>query len=641
MRFFERQAQARRLGRRLLWLFALAVIAIVCAVNAACALVFALLDPWLWAGPGSAAAFAARLPRHFFETNTAVVLLFIVGGSLIEGMRLREGGAAVARMLGAREVGADPASAAERRLRNVAHETAIAAGSPIPALYVLDDEGAINACAAGHDARDAALILTRGALARLGRDELQGVVAHEIAHVLHGDVRLNLRLSAYVFGVLIVFRFGRSLLGYRGNPTGEPRLQGRGGPLAPFAFALGVVIMAVGGIGWVAARMLQAGVGRQREFLADATAVRFTRLPEGLGNALRKAMAQAGDGSGWLSNPAVSPTAHAWMVAPERFQRMFATHPPLPERIRRIFGRTMPALPAPEADPAEGRGQEPRSGGAAQATIEFLAEPRPDTELRAPASWPQQWHLAAAAARRADAATRIALALIAPGETGPLALPGWHASPAFDPGTLEPSSRQALLEIACATLRHEPAAARLALLRQARRLIEGDGRVTLAEFACYLTMADRMGLRERMPRTTLRAPRAGAGGALSVLVRAALQWPGAASPPPSSSLNAALERAARCWGRALPAPPARLATRSLLAAIGSIDALGPLDQALAVKALAAALDEDASLLDPGPGALLRALCSVWGVPLPPRFGAGGPPAAPPQELPALEPTFAD
>jgi len=691
LRFFEHQAQARRASRRLLWLFALAVALIVVAVNVACALALALIDPWMWRSAGSVAGFVAALPSYFFETNTAVVLLFIVGGALLEGVRLRDGGAAVADMLGARAVPADPGDAAQRRLRNVAQEMAIAAGAPIPALYVLDDESAINACAAGHDGRDAAVIVTRGALDRLTRDELQGVFAHEMAHVLHGDLRLNLRLSAYVHGVLIVFQFGRAMIGYSRAPAGAPRVEGRGGLLAPAAFVFGLAIMAIGAIGWVAARLLQAAVGRQREFMADATAVGFTRLTDGLGNALRKALTLAAEGTAGLANPAVATTAHAWIVAPDRFAGLFATHPPLAERIRRIFGRSMRALPvvvlAEQAEPGTAEAMR----AASDAPIHFTAEadaravsaaqaspgaaqgvshaaqgvpqaaygvPQPVTAAQAPSGWPAQWHLAAAAIRRPVAARRVVLALLEPGRTGLLHLPAWRANVPLEPATLDPAARQALLEIAGGTLRQDPAPARAQLLRQARRLIESDNRVTLLEFAYYLTLADRLGLRDRPARPRPGGGRTAAGAALALLVRAALQWPGASLPASAEEMARALARAERAWNRPLPAPGAAHSTGELMRAIDAIDVLGPLDQALAIKALAAALGDDpattsangrsfdeaigrgheevgASPIEPGQGALLRALCFVWGVPLPPRLDPT-PPALRIGELPAME-----
>ncbi len=659
MRFFERQAQARRASRRLLWLFALAVAAIVVAVNLACALALLLVDPWMWGGSGSLGGFVARLPRHFFETNTGITLLFIVGGALLEGVRLRDGGAAVASMLGARPVPADPSDAAQRRLRNVAQETAIAAGAPIPALYVLEDETAINACAAGHDARDAAVIVTRGALARLTRDELQGVFAHEMAHVLNGDVRLNLRLSAYVYGVLIVFQFGRALTGYSRAAAGSPRIEGRGGPLAPLAFVFGLAIMAVGAIGWVAARLLQAAVGRQREFMADATAVRFTRQSDGLGNALRKALSLAQAGRARLANPSVATTAHAWIVASDGFAGMFATHPSLAERIRRIFGRSMPALPAAELIESPGQpvadsrrcavdqcdapirfvAADPGDAGSV-ASVAAVARAAPVAS--APSRWPVQWHLAAAAARRPVAARRVVLALLEPGRTGPLHLPAWRAAVPLEPSTLEPAARQALFEIAAGTLRQDTAPARSELLRQARRLIESDGRVTLLEFAYYLTLTDRLGFHARPARLKSKVRRAQAGPALALLIRAAVQWPGSSLPAPVDEVASALERARSAWGGTLAAPRGALTHGALTGAIETIDGLGPLDQALAVKALAAALGDDlpgesatALAAEPGQGALLRALCCVWGVPMPPWLEPAPAPTRP-GELPALE-----
>ncbi len=326
-------------------LFALAVAGVVAGVNVACTLAFLAFYPGAHLSAGAPFG-VTGLPPLFFLTNTAIVLLFVLGGALVEWSRLSEGGAAVARMLGARELAADPVDAAERRLRNIAQEMAVAARAPVPRLFLLDDESAINACAVGHDARDAAVIVTRGALRRLDRDELQGVFAHEFAHVLHGDVRLNLTLTAYVYGILIVHQFGRALLGWahpqRFHPTSgnDPRAL----PLALAAAALGVAIMAVGAIGWLAARLLQAAVSRQREYLADATAVRFTRLPDGLGNALRKLAGTQRGRSERLLGPGTGLLAHAWLVAPGRLAGWLATHPPLAERIRRIFGRSMRAI---------------------------------------------------------------------------------------------------------------------------------------------------------------------------------------------------------------------------------------------------------------------------------------------------------
>ncbi|HQP65508.1 MAG TPA: M48 family metalloprotease [Quisquiliibacterium sp.] len=354
MNFFAQQALARRQARRMVVLFALAVTGVVVGVNAACTLAFLAFYPGTHLSSGATFG-VAGLPPLFHLTNTAIVLLFVLGGALVEWSRLSEGGVAVARLLGARALAAEPTDAGERRLRNIAEEMAVAAGAPVPQLFLLDDEPAINACAVGHDARDAAVIVTRGALRRLNRDELQGVFAHEYAHVLHGDVRLNLTLTAYVYGILIVHQFGRALLGWahpqRFHPTSgeDPRAL----PLAIAAAVLGAAIMAVGAVGWLAARLLQAAVSRQREFLADATAVRFTRLPDGLGNALRKLAGVERARGERLLGPGTGLLAHAWLVAPGRLAGWLATHPPLAERIRRIFGRPMRAITEDDARRAQ------------------------------------------------------------------------------------------------------------------------------------------------------------------------------------------------------------------------------------------------------------------------------------------------
>ncbi|HXY22736.1 MAG TPA: M48 family metalloprotease, partial [Burkholderiaceae bacterium] len=189
MNFFENQEAARRSSRVLIALFVLAVIAIVIAVNAALATIYfgALAPHGTWVRYGFSA-----LPNYFFETTTAVVLLMVVGGTVQQILELRAGGEAVAQMVGARPV--DPATRdpLERRLLNVIEEMSLASGIPAPRAYVLDNENGINAFAAGLHTGDAIVTVTRGALTRLNRDELQGVMGHEFSHILNGDIGLNL-----------------------------------------------------------------------------------------------------------------------------------------------------------------------------------------------------------------------------------------------------------------------------------------------------------------------------------------------------------------------------------------------------------------------------------------------------------------
>ncbi len=324
MRFRRHQEAAQAGTRRLVALFALVVVGLVVVVNVALLGAYRLTVPW-----------SQGLPRWFFETNTALVLLYVLGGCAVESMRLREGGAHVARLAGAREAGAtDPL---ERRLVNVVAEMAIAANTKPPAAWVLPREDAINAFAAGWTADDAVVAVTRGALERLDRAELQGVVGHEISHLVHGDTALNMRLIGMVWGLRLLFDLGRGLT--------APDARGR----RHVGVLFGVALMAVGALGWLAGRGLQAAVSRQREFLADASAVKYTRQVAGLGGALRKIAEQQRTRGDRLA-ACTGTLAHLFLVS-SSLGAWWATHPPLAERIRRLYGRPMPELRADALPP--------------------------------------------------------------------------------------------------------------------------------------------------------------------------------------------------------------------------------------------------------------------------------------------------
>lgn len=273
------------------------------------------------------------MPRWFFEANTAMTLLFVLGGWWVESLQLRQGGAHVAHMLGGREI-TSPRDLAERRLRNVVHEMTIASGLPMPRVFVLDREEAINAFASGWTAEDSAITVTHGALQRLTRDELQGVVAHEFGHIQSGDTRLNMRLIGMVFGLQMVYTLGQTLA--------QRNEHGQHSALALIGWAL----MGAGSIGWLAGRLLKAAVSRQREFLADAHAVQFTRLPDGLGKALLKVAGQRTQGER-LHHPQAELVSHLLLSSDVWVHGgWLASHPPLAERIRRLLGRVPPDLPA-------------------------------------------------------------------------------------------------------------------------------------------------------------------------------------------------------------------------------------------------------------------------------------------------------
>jgi len=323
MDFFAHQDRARTRSRRLVALFVLALVAVVVAVDVA-----AYAGWWLFAG-------GLKPPRFFLETNTFVTLLIVVGGAWVETHRLRDGASALAARLGARPL--DDNDPLHRRLRDVTEETAIAAGVPVPALYVLDDPS-INALAAGESPALAAVLVTRGALERLERAELQGVVAHEIAHIVGGDSASNAQLAGALYGLLSLHLLGSRML------ASALDLQGATRSAFPVRIALavaGLLVSAVGGLGLAAAQLLRAGISRQREFLADALAVQFTRDRDGLGGALRRIAGEKPTSLGASYAPLV---AHFLLAPPGGAGDALNTHPPLAERIRRLYGRTMPAI---------------------------------------------------------------------------------------------------------------------------------------------------------------------------------------------------------------------------------------------------------------------------------------------------------
>jgi Zn-dependent protease with chaperone function len=272
--------------------------------------------------------------------------------SLYKSLELRAGGGVVARSLGGVLVTSDTADLKRKRLLNVVEEMAIASGVPMPEVYVLEQEPAINAFAAGHTPANAAVTVTQGALDRLSRDELQGVIGHEFSHVLNGDMRLNVQLMGWVFGLLVIGLIGRMIVDW------SPRNRRNSGGLV----AVGFAVMVLGYVGLLAGRILQAAVARQRERLADASGVQFTRNPQGLKGALVK-IAALPEGSQLVAADAEQ-AAHMFFAA--GLPRVFATHPPILERIRELDPHFDPReLEAAAAEPDQEPTAAEVAGGAA------------------------------------------------------------------------------------------------------------------------------------------------------------------------------------------------------------------------------------------------------------------------------------
>jgi Zn-dependent protease with chaperone function len=332
--FYSRQAAARGQTRWLVFAFIVALLAVALALDF---VLFTFLAGRSHYYGLSALEYARANPGQV-ALSTLLVMGVLSVASLYKSMELRGGGGVVARSLGGVPVSSDTADLKRRRLLNIVEEMAIASGVPMPEVYVLEQEPGINAFAAGHTPANAAVTVTQGALDRLSRDELQGVIGHEFSHVLNGDMRLNVQLMGWIFGLFVIGLIGRMIL--QVSPNNRRNSNG--------LVALGFAVVVLGYIGLMAGRILQAAVSRQRERLADASGVQFTRNPQGLKGALVK-IAALPEGSALVAADAEQ-AAHMFFA--EGLSRVFATHPPILERIRELDPQFDPReLEAAAAEP--------------------------------------------------------------------------------------------------------------------------------------------------------------------------------------------------------------------------------------------------------------------------------------------------
>ena len=325
MDFFARQEQARRNTKWLVLYFIVAVVLLIVAIYFVSLVVFAGVQAKQHHYNDAPVQFALWNPTIFLGATFGVLAVIFIG-SAYKTNELAAGGSAVATLMGGRLVSQTTTDLNERKLLNVVEEMSIAAGVPMPQVYVLHNEPGINAFAAGHTTGDAAIGVTRGCIEMLSRDELQGVIGHEFSHILNGDMKLNLRLIGIIFGLLCIATIGRILLYARSSNSRDKN------PLP----LLGLALIALGAIGVFFGRLIQAAVSRQREFLADASSVQFTRNPGGLSGALQK-IGRYGFGSKLESEHAPD-LCHMFFgngLGDALFGAM-ATHPPIPDRIHAI-----------------------------------------------------------------------------------------------------------------------------------------------------------------------------------------------------------------------------------------------------------------------------------------------------------------
>ena len=623
MRFRQHERTARQATLRLLGLFALVVAGLLLAVNAVLALIYWLTFP-----------FARGFPTLFFETNSALVLLFVLGGCWIETLRLREGGAHVARLAGGRaaqvSAGGD-LGMLERRFANTVHEMSIASGHlAVPAAWVLPKDDAINAFAAGWGGADAVVAVTRGALERLTRAELQGVVAHEFSHLVHGDTRLNMRLVGLVWGLQMIWGLGVALW--------EPDDRGRRG--AGTFFGLG--LMAIGSLGWAAGRLLQAAVSRQREFLADASAVKYTRAVDGLGGALRKIADQQLHGRAGLQSAHATSLAHLLLAnrgAGAGWRALWHTHPPLAERLQRLYGREVltlaadvvaidvgdaepllrvaPATATPAAASASDSGPEAHRHDALQRPSSFDARAREQEALARIARWhgPGEWQ-----------AAMLALAI-----DGPEAAVGWAAwrdatadlsvaaSVQREVEALGPTARRQVFTTLMQRARSAPPAQRRALQRALRQrwvLLPATPAAQWRALALALLLGRPQRPSPHSGPTAALAQHAGPAHAATALLAQAL---GAAPDANQAWHNAAVQTLAEFGAAAPRGPAAGLAPatplRDLQRAL-RVRQIAPMQRPLLLRAWLLAAERTGLTDHAGTGDALHLACLLLGVPVP-------------------------
>ncbi len=506
--FFQRQEHARRSTTRLVLLFGLAVLAIIASLE----LLLAATMGYLGRNPDTGAVnWSAVTDPSLILVSIVGTLLIVGGGSLYKIAALRAGGGAVAEQLGGRLLTVGNADPVEQRLLNVVEEMAIASGTATPPVYLLDQEDGINAFAAGFTEADAVIGVTHGTATRLDRDELQGVIAHEFSHILNGDMRLNLRLMGLLHGILVIGMLGYFVLRMSFFTGGSRRSRDGNSGLPIMAIGAGLAV--IGFAGTFFGNLIKAAVSRQREFLADASAVQFTRQPEGIAGALKKIGGFA-TGSA-VKNPNAPEASHMFFGrATSGFSAMFATHPPLAERIKRIdpswdgeFQEGAARIDAELSEVGSTPGASGFSGGTAagytaaanvSSAVDSIGRPGP-AHLRHAAHLISSLPPAlAAAAREPYGARAVIYALLLDGDETIRRQQLAHLKTTADRGVFEETRRLSpmatalaatlrlpLLEITIPALRALSAAQRDVFDRNIFALVEADNRIDLFEWSLH------------------------------------------------------------------------------------------------------------------------------------------------------------
>lgn len=627
MNFFERQRAARGTTTKLVTLFVLAVIAIVAIVDV---LTFVFVQ-----GPT-----ATRI--GWVVAATVLTLAIIGGGTGAKLIALRGGGAAVAQSVGAVAVDPTTTDPRLRRFVNVVEEMSIASGVPMPRLFVMPGEDGINAFAAGYSPADAAIAVTAGALDRLNRDELQGVIGHEFSHILNGDMRLNVRLIGLLYGILLLGLVGLRFLQFGGGRSRDDK----GNPFLVVALAL----IVLGFVGQFFAGLIKAAVSRQREWLADASAVQFTRQTSGLVGALKK-IAGLPAGSTLRDSVGEKQINHMLFGAGSR-SSLYATHPPLPERIAALDPTQTPQqLTAQLAQLQQQYAQQPPDGAAEDAALGFAPAPPPPAAAQPVRLAPADVSARVASvtpddlARGARLAARLPAELRSLGGQGSTAVPlvlallldtradvraaeldviGRRLGPSAVHETqrcasltagLDPLLALPLANLAAPQLAARPATEQRLLLATLDELVHADGRVTVFEYALTRLVGSYLA-DAAAPLARSRPGRGASPGAAGITLLAVIAAVGNADP--AAAARAFGNAATRLYpqGPAVPFAPPPDPWRALDVGWPVLDGLAPGTKRQLVEALVVAVADD-GVLQPAEAELLRTSCALLHCPLPP------------------------
>lgn len=635
--FYENQQEARRKTGLLAFYFGLAVVLIVLAVD----LVLFFTDRYALES-GSVLG-----PTHTFNLDaftgfvdwlmgprgiaaSVLTLLVLVTGSVLKTVKLGKGGDQVAIMAGGTWVDLNTQNAQERQLLNVVEEMAIASGIKPPRVYLLREEAGINAFVAGLMPNDAALAVTQGTLDSLTRDELQGVIGHEFSHILNSDMRINVRMIGILAGILMIGQIGRILLDTRSHGISSRGKRGSN-PLP----LVGAALWLIGSIGLFFGQLIKAALSRQREYLADASSVQFTRNPLGIGGALLK-IRDASQHS-YLTAKHADDISHMCFgeVMTHRFNALFATHPPLDARIRAIdpqlekrlrasesLATSTPAVTSSSTIPTAASGFAPPSSAATlKASIGQLSTPQIQLGERFHAQMPAPLLSAAHDAEHA-ALLLYALVLAAPQQDAAV---NQSLKTLFEPASLAHliglrsqilampiALRLPLLDLLMPTLQHLPGTEQANVLSKLRGVIGADKRYTLSECA-YFLLADKYLQPRKRQRATVNSVHKIEQPVACVFVALAR-----ASRSNEASQRKHFEHAMRCLGLghasvSFDTPPN---AEQLIESMHTLARLSPvLKQSLIDNAIDMVIADQQIYL--AEIELLRAFCEMLDCPMPP------------------------